>query len=270
MPVFTLSELATVAGKSPDTMRDWFDRGFFGEAGRRTPGGQRRVRAKSAEAAVAAARLHTKGYERHRLSAEQAGLRCLAQRIDRQMKKICDALPSFEFGRTHRHRLLDKRVTLVADTLFRASKDVLEVLGFGGGTNTDKALWEIPIAGPGGGSVITTALCILIAESGDWTKESTAKRAGLSTHEFDIFFGRYWQSARGFVEERLADRPEMIMSWGSETLDKNTGESVRQKEPTALPPRWMQTDDERRTMARTLDTAQHSSPLSNPFGYSEE
>jgi hypothetical protein len=273
MPVFTLSELAIVAGKSPDTMRDWFDRGFFGEAGRRTPGGQRRVRAASAEKAVAAARLHTTGYERRRLGKCQTAIRDLARLIDLQMDKFDDLMEFSKLAklsRSHRFKLAGKRAELVADTFFSASPDVLAKLGFGNNTNVEKALWEIHFAGQTGDSVIMAALCILIADSGDWTKESTARRAGITDHEFNVFFGRYWDSARNCVEERLVDCPDMIPSWGGESLDKNTGKAVRQKQGTAMPPRWIQTDEERRKQIGSLRVAQRSQPSGNPFDDSED
>jgi hypothetical protein len=192
MPVFTLSTLATVAGKSPDTMRDWFDRGFFGEAGRRTPGGQRRVRAASADKAVAAARLRAKGYERHRPSKDEKFARDFVAKMKRIEKIIKVGLTDWDKvvpARAVAH-LLDRTTRI----LLERTDDQLEDLGLPPGPVNDW-LWGTALSRETVRRVLISSLAAWMREVGSTSPTQLAGAIGVSRRTLGRRLGHYMGAA---------------------------------------------------------------------------
>jgi hypothetical protein len=190
MPVFTLSTLATVAGKSPDTMRDWFDRGFFGEAGRRTPGGQRRVRAASADKAVAAARLRAKGYERRRQPKDEKLMREFSAKM-RRIQKVLRLDPRLQRMFLHPTAVLHQQITRI---FFERTSEELEALGLPPGPVTDW-FWHKPLSPEILRRVLVCALTAWMREIGSSSPTALADAIGVSRRSLIRRLGRHMGTA---------------------------------------------------------------------------
>jgi hypothetical protein len=195
MPVFTLPELATIAGKDQTTMRRWFDLGFFGEAGRRTGGGQRRVCGASAEKAVAAARLRAKGFERHRPSNEERVMREIAK-SQRHMSKVHKKIGrAFELPRLSRQsRAVMELVGRVTWIVVKQTDEELRGLGLKV-DGTVAAVWEMPVSSDTIRAVLVTSLSLWMREAESTSPSTLATTIGISRRTLGRRLGCYLAQA---------------------------------------------------------------------------
>jgi hypothetical protein len=195
MPVFTLPELATIAGKDQTTMRRWFDLGFFGDAGFRTVGRQRRVRASSAEKAVAAARLGAKGYERQSPSKEEKLMREMAKaerRMNKTQKKIAEVFDVLKLDR--QARAVSHLVGRTTHILLEQTDEQLQSLGLNP-AGTFEAVWEMAVSADTIRVALVSSLSLWMRKVGSTSPSALAGAIGISRRTLSRRLGCYLAQA---------------------------------------------------------------------------
>ena len=172
-------------------MRRWFDLGFFGEAGRRTVGGQRRVRAASAEKAVAAARLRAKGFERHRPSRDEKTNRDLAKTM-RRLSKVGRGLAKQFVGLKldRQARAVTHLVERTTRILLERTGEELEDLGLPPGP-IDEWLWDTALSPEIMRRILISALTAWMREVGSTSPTVLADSIGISRRTLARRLGHY-------------------------------------------------------------------------------
>lgn len=246
MSVFTLAQLAVVAGKDARTMRRWCERGFFGRAARRArAGGHWRVTGADAAGLVAGARKNARGFERKRKTeAEKAAI--AAQRVLRRVERV-NRLMTAKIAPSRAARAGGGYILRAVDALLGKSGDELALLGLD--EETLRKLPELPLHGPFVSATMRGALCVWIAQ-GNGTRAGAARCAGLSRRSFGRSFGRYWRSATKLHAVMAERSPEVLSAWISEGRDKRTGATVSTRGGVAWPE--SASDGERRRWAGSM------------------
>jgi phage terminase Nu1 subunit (DNA packaging protein) len=228
MSVFQLSKLAALLGKDPRTVRRWCEAGFFGKSAYQTRGGHWRVRGTDVADLAAGARNRAKGFERRRLTKEQAAMLKL-QLLSKRMAKMNRAM-QVNFRLSRAARMAAKYLALISSTLADKSNEELEMLGLSNAF-TDRLAWE-PMAAP---RIIAAAVCVWMLEADSTQTACIARRIGVSRRSLMRRFGHHWPQAQLLFAQMRDSRPDIVTAWQSAGTDHRTGQKLRERISAVMP-----------------------------------